>query len=165
MWTIIKVDLKNLELLKKEFKKKIGNDVKIYSPKFLIQKYKKNKLIGKELNLLGDYLFCYHAKFENNEIINILKFTKGLKYFLTGFNHSQKEIKNFINQCKKAENKNGYLNQNFIKLLENTKYRFSSGPFSEKIFKIINLQKNKIDILLGNIKTTIKRKDYFFTPL
>ena len=52
MWTIIKVDLKNLEFLKKELKKKIGNDVKIYSPKFLIQKYKKNKLIGKELNLL-----------------------------------------------------------------------------------------------------------------
>ena len=65
MWTIIKVDLKNLEFLKKELKKKIGNDVKIYSPKFLIQKYKKNKLIGKELNLLGDYLFCHHIKFES----------------------------------------------------------------------------------------------------
>ncbi len=57
MWTVIKVDLKNLEFLKNEFRKKVGQDVKIYSPKFLIQKYKKNKLIGKELNLLGDYLF------------------------------------------------------------------------------------------------------------
>ena len=32
MWTIIKVDLKNLEFLKNEFKK-VGEDVKIYSPK------------------------------------------------------------------------------------------------------------------------------------
>ena len=100
MWTIIKVDLKNLEFLKKELKKKIGNDVKIYSPKFLIQKYKKNKLIGKELNLLGDYLFCHHIKFESNEIINMLKFTKGLKYFLNGFSQSQKDIEKFIYKCK-----------------------------------------------------------------
>ena len=90
MWTVIKVDLKNLEYLKNEFRKKVGKDVKIYSPKFLIQKYKKNKLIGKELNLLGDYLFCYHTKFKNNELINVLKFTKGLKYFLGGFSQCQR---------------------------------------------------------------------------
>ena len=29
----------------------------------------------------------------------------------------------------------------------------------EKIFKIINLQKNKIDIVLGNIKTSINKKN------
>jgi hypothetical protein len=44
MWTIIKVDRKNLEFLKEEFKKKLGKNVIIYSPKLLIQKYKKNKL-------------------------------------------------------------------------------------------------------------------------
>ena len=31
--------------------------------------------------------------------------------------------------------------------------------------KIIDLQKNKIDILLGNIKTTIDKKEFSFTPL
>ena len=165
MWTVIKFNKNNINLIHNEINKKLGSDVEIYVPKFLVQKFKKTKLINIELNLLGDYLFCFHNNFVKEETLHQLKFTKGLKYFLTGFNHSQKEIKNLINQCKKAENKNGYLNQNFIKLLENTKYRFSSGPFSEKIFKIINLQKNKIDILLGNIKTTIKRKDYFFTPL
>ena len=50
MWTIIKVDLKNLEFLKNEFKKS-RRGCKIYSPKLFIEKYKKNKLIGKELNL------------------------------------------------------------------------------------------------------------------
>ena len=40
MWTIIKFDKKSLEFLKKDFKKKLGTDVTIYSPKFLIQKYR-----------------------------------------------------------------------------------------------------------------------------
>ena len=44
MWTIIKFDRKNLEFLKKDFKKKLGSDVTIYSPKLLIQKYKKISL-------------------------------------------------------------------------------------------------------------------------
>ena len=42
MWTIIKFDKKNLELLKKDFKKKLGEDITIYSPKIFIEKYKKN---------------------------------------------------------------------------------------------------------------------------
>ena len=46
-----------------------------------------------------------------------------------------------------------------------SKYRFSSGPFAEMIFKIIDLQKNKINILLGNLKTTIKKNDFLFNPL
>ena len=165
MWTIIKADRKNLVFLKEEFKKKLGKDLTIYSPKLLIQKYKKNKLIGKELNLLGDYFFCFHKKFKSRETFSLLKFTKGLKYFLDGFNQSQEEIETFIQKCKQAENKKGYLTQNFFELCRNSNYKFTSGPFSEKIFKIINLQKNKINILLGSIKTTIKNKEFSFTPL
>jgi len=165
MWTIIKVDRKNLEFLKEEFKKKLGKNVIIYSPKLLIQKYKKNKLTGKELNLLGDYFFCFHEKFKSQETFSLLKFTKGLKYFLDGFNQSQEEIETFIQKCKQSEDKKGYLTQNFFELCKNSSYKFTSGPFSEKIFKIINLQKNKIDILLGSIKTTIKNKEFSFIPL
>ena len=40
--------------------------------------------------LLGDYLFCYHKKFENKNVLNSLKFTKGLKYFLNGFELSER---------------------------------------------------------------------------
>ena len=32
--------------------------------------------------------------------------------------------------------------------------------FQKKIFKIINLQKNKIDILMGNLKINIKNKNF-----
>ena len=53
----------------------------------------------------------------------------------------------------------------FFDLDLNKRYKFLSGPFSEKIFKIINLQKSNIRVLMGNIKTTIKRKEFLFTPV
>ena len=46
-----------------------------------------------------------------------------------------------------------------------SEYKFSSGPFANIIFKIIQLQKNKINILMGNIRTTINKKELFFRPL
>lgn len=165
MWTIIKYERKNLASLKKEFNEKLGSEVIIYAPKIIIQKYNKNKLINKEFNLLGDYLFCYHIKFKENNILNLLKFSRGLKYFLAGFYQSQEQIVEFIKKCKKYENKKGHLTHNFYQIYKNANYKFLSGPFTEKIFKIINLQKNKIDIVLGNIKTSINREKYSFTPL
>ena len=62
--------------------------------------------------------------------------------------------------CKSSE-KDGYLSYNFYKLNLNGKYKFTTGPFVEKIFQIINMQKNKIDILMGNLKTTIKKKSFY----
>ena len=165
MWAVIKFDKNNLESLKKDFKKKLGKDLSVYSPKLFIQKYKKNKLINKEFTLLGDYLFCFHKKFENPSVVNSLKFSRGLKYFLTGFVQSQEEIKKFVKKCKESEDSKGYVTQNFFKIYTNSNYKFSSGPFSETIFKIINLQKNKINILLGNIKTTIGKNKFSFIPL
>ncbi len=165
MWAIIKFDKNNLEFLKKELKEKMGGDFTIYNPKFIFQKYINNKCIHKEFNLLGDYLFCFHKNFKNPDNLNNLKFTKGLKYFLNGFIQSQEEIKKFIKKCKDSENEKGYLTQNFFELSVNSKYQFTSGPFTEMIFKIINLEKNKINILLGNIKTTIKKNEFVFSPL
>tara|TARA_B100000586_G_C19916207_1_gene345297 strand:+ start:29 stop:526 length:498 start_codon:yes stop_codon:yes gene_type:complete len=165
MWAILKFDKKNLLNLKQDLKKKLGEDVSIYSPKLCIQKYKRNKIVKKEFDLLGDYLFCYHKKFENPLTINSLKFTKGLKYFLNGFIESQLEIKQFIEKCKQSEDSKGYLNQNFFEINTALDYKFSSGPFVEKIFKIVKCQKNKIDILLGNIRTTINKNKFLFTPL
>ena len=59
MWAILKVDINNLNYLEKDFKKKLGNEINIYSPKLIIQKYKKNKLPSKEFTLLGDYIFAF----------------------------------------------------------------------------------------------------------
>ena len=81
MWTIVKFDKKKLGFLKEDFTKKLGKDFIIYNPKLFIQKYKNNKLINKEFNLLGDYLLCFHKDFKNPATINKLKFCRGLKYY------------------------------------------------------------------------------------
>ena len=39
------------------------------------------------------------------------------------------------------------------------------GPFTDKIFDIINIQKNNISILIGNLKTTIKREKFLSNPV
>ena len=119
----------------------------------------------KEFDLLGDYLFCYHNGFVKKRLLEQLKFTRGVKYFLNGFISSQNEIKKFIEKCKNIENEKGYIKHSFYDLEIDKYYKFSSGPFTDKIFKIIELQKNKIDILMGNIKTKIKKKEFLFTPL
>ena len=164
MWTIIKFDKKKLSFLKKDLQIKLGNNFKIYIPKLFLHKYKKNKLIEKEYNLLGDYLFCYHDDFSNNENIKKLQYSRGLKYFLNGFVKSQNEIIKFISKCKNAEDNSGYLSKNFYQLHVNSKYRFATGPFTKMIFEIISINKNEIDIFMGNIKTTIRRKDFLFYP-
>ena len=99
MWKILKFDHKNLELLKKDLFKKLGQDLKIYIPKLRIQKYKNNKLINKEINLLGSYMFCFHESFGYENKINSLRFLRGLKYFLEGFTKSQSDIEEFIKKC------------------------------------------------------------------
>jgi hypothetical protein len=165
VWTIIKFNKKKLNSLKEDFSNKFGKDYKIYIPKLMCQKYRNNKIVKKEINLLGDYMFCFHSSFENTKIINTLNNLRGLKYFLTGFKDSQKEIMDFINQCKNSENKDGFLSYKFYNLKLNKSYRFFSGPFTNKIFKIIELQKNKIHILMGNLKTTVKKEDFLIQPV
>jgi len=122
-------------------------------------------LIKKEYNILGDYVFCYDKTFKNKEILGQLKFVKGLKYILGGFLLEQKEIEEFIKKCKKFENPKGYITQNLFQPQENLKYKFISGPFVDKIFQIIKVQENKIKVLMGDVKTTIKKREFLFNPL
>ena len=110
-------------------------------------------------------MFCFHTNLKEKKIVNSLRYTRGIKYFLEGFCQSQMEIEKFIKKCKDSENKEGFLSRDFFDLNINSKYRFSSGPFTDKIFQIINLQRNKIKVLIGDIKTTIKKKEFLFTPL
>ena len=165
MWAIIKSDKKKLFFLHKDLKEKLGKDLIIYSPKILVDKFKKNKKVNSELNLLGDYIFCYHEKLCNPLIINSLKFTRGLKYILEGFISSQKEIKEFVKNCKKHENNDGYITQTIFEVLIDKEYQFSSGAFTNQIFKIMNMQRDKISISIGNLKTRINKKKFLFYPV
>ena len=165
MWTVIKFEKKQINFLREDLTKKLGSNYKIYIPKIKIQKYKKNKLISKEVSVLGDYMFCFHKQFNSRLTIEALKFVRGLKYFLTGHNDSQDDIENFIKRCSKLEDKNGYISKDLFELEINKSYKFSSGPFTDKIFKLINLQRDILKISMGNLSTSINRKKYLFTPL
>lgn len=165
MWTVIKFEKNKLSLLKKDLKFKLGKDLRIYIPKMLLEKYKNNKIIKKEFNLLGNYLFCFHKNLKNTNIAKNLLYCRGLRYLLEGFAYSQKEIENFISKCEESENNKGYLTKNFFSLNINSKYKFSTGPFTDMVFKIVNLQKSKIDIYLGNLKATINKEDFLFSQI
>ena len=164
MWAILKIEKKSFFLLKNEFQTKLGIDLAFYAPKVLIEKIINKKKLKKELNLLGDYIFCFHKKFEDSKNLNSLKTTRGLKYILPNYHKSQEEIREFIHKCKINENKNGYINPSFFELVINKKYKFINGPFSEKIFGLIKLNKNKISILLDNIKIKIDKNKFLFKP-
>ena len=165
MWTIIKFEEKKFTFLKSDLEKKLGSNCQFYIPKLLYKNFSKKKLIKKEFNLLGNYLFCYNDKFKDTKFVETINYTRGLKYVLKGFNQSQKEICTFIEKCKVSEDNDGYISEPFYDLKINSDYKFFSGPFTNTIFKIIQLQKNKIKILMGNIKTTVNKKEYLFQPI
>tara|TARA_B100000965_G_scaffold379611_1_gene375478 strand:+ start:484 stop:981 length:498 start_codon:yes stop_codon:yes gene_type:complete len=165
MWTVIKFDKKKINLLQQDLLKYIGKDCVFYRPKIQIQKYYKNKLIKKDFEILGDYLFCYHKSFYKKNIIDLLKFSRGLKYFLSGFIEFQTELDNFIKKCKKSEDINGYISRNLFDVKLNKNYKFNSGPFVSKLFKIVELEKNRISIVMGNIRTHFKKEEFLFTPV
>ena len=165
MWTVIKFDKKKLSCLKNDLVKKFNSQTNIYCPKILIEQFKNNKLVKKELNLLGDYIFCYNEEFSDNFNLDKIKYLKGVKLLLDGFKKSQSEIDIFIKKCKEMENSDGYITQGAFEVKIDQSYKFSSGPFTEKIFKIIEIQKNKLKILMGNFTTIVDKRDYLLSPL
>jgi hypothetical protein len=91
---------------------------------------------------------------------------KGLEYFLEGHNQNQHQIIKFIEYCKSFEDEKGYLTQSFFKKMVMKKAKFISGPFTNMIFEIIERQKNRLKILVGNIVTTIPDKtNYLYRPI
>ena len=165
MWTVIKFDKSKLNFLKTELKNKTGNDIIFYLPKLNIDKYYNNKISRKVVNLLGDYIFCYHKQFSDKRFVQYIKNTKGLKYLLSGYQSSQKDIAQFIAFLKSSENQSGIISKNIFKIFKNNFYKFSNGPFVNQIFKIIEIQKNRIDILIGEIRTSINKNNCLFYPV
>jgi len=164
MWIVAKYDKKKANFFLEDLKKKLKDKVVIYNPRVKIEKFYKKKIISKELNILGDYIFCFNPKFADQKIIDNLQFTKGLKYFLSGFYKSQKEIKEFIKKCKKSENENGFISADFFDIELNKKYKFNSGPLLNLIFQVVEVQKTKFKVLMGDKIATVE-KGFLFSSL
>jgi|TARA_Y100000389_G_scaffold190885_1_gene216280 hypothetical protein len=165
MWSVIKFEKKNFNYFKNEINNKFGSNFQIYCPKIIVENFKNNKLIKKEINLLGDYVFCFYKEFSKKDILNQIKYLKGVKYLLDGYLKSQDEIENFVKSCKNMENEKGHITQTSFETKINHYYKFSTGPFTQQIFKIISMQKNKLKILMGNCKTIVDKRDYLLSPL
>tara|TARA_B110000003_G_C16635928_1_gene528428 strand:- start:1766 stop:2266 length:501 start_codon:yes stop_codon:yes gene_type:complete len=159
MWLVIKLK-KGLifEIFKSGLKKILSSDPKIYSPKITKQSIKGNKFYQKDLYVLGNYVFVFHEKFRNNFFINKLSFIKGVDTVLKGFHQSQDEINLFIDKCKKNEDENGYLLQEFFSNVIGEKIKFHSGPFINFVSELIDVQRNKISLLAGKYKILVSKK-------
>ena len=162
MWVVLKSKKNKVKYLVNEIKKRYGKEISFFIPKIQINKIKNFKMFTEEKNLLGDYILCYHPSFQDKKFLNNLKYTRGLKYLLVEFTHSQKNIINFIDNCKNFEDPNGFIKQNFFQINIKDDLKFLSGPFTNQIFSIINEQRSKFNILLGNFKTSVSKEKYLF---
>ena len=166
MWTVVKIKKKELNIFKKNLTDKIGQDIEFYYPKIEYHKNIKNKVRKFEKLILENYVFCYHKKFKDHTNITKVKFVRGLEYFIDGYEKNQSEIIKFIDHCKSFENNKGYITPAFFKTMVTKKGQFVSGPFTNMMFEILERQKNKLKILVGNIVTTISdKKNYLYRPI
>ena len=101
--------------------------------------------------------------FQTNLSLNLLNTQKDV-LILKGFSNCQNEIERFINNCKKFENEKGYISENFFQLKEKFHYKFCTGPFVSQVFKILKMEKHKLDVLLGNLKISLNQKKFLFKP-
>ena len=118
MWVVAKYKKKKKFI---EFKNKSKNsfeDIVLYRPKILINYFKNNKLIEKEICLFNDYIFIYSKDFIKKNKLNNLNFTNGIKSVLNNSIFNQKELNDFISKCKNFEDSHGYLKQDFFNFLK-----------------------------------------------
>jgi len=166
MWVVAKIKKREIGIFKEELIKKAGKDIQFYCPKIEYHQYFNNKVHRLEKFVLENYIFCYHTNFSKSIFMNKLRFIKGLKYFLNGYCQNQNEIIKFIKHCKHSENNKGYLTQTFFKSIITKKAKFISGPFTNMFFKILEKQKNKLKIVVGNVVTTISdNSNYLYRPV
>ena len=166
MWVVAKIKKREVKIFKGDLIEKLSKDIQFYCPKIEYIKYSGDKAKRFEKFILENYIFCYHKKFEKANFVNEYKFLKGLEYFLEGCNQNQRNIIIFIEYCKAYENEKGYLTQSFFKTTIKGKAKFISGPFTNMIFEIIEKQRNKLKILVGNVVTTISdNSNYLYRPV
>ena len=157
MWVVLKYKSKELKILKDSFFKILGEMPEFYNPKYKYERYINNKLKTFEKSILNNYLICKHNKFKDPKIVNILKNSRGLIYFLSGCEFNQKKLEEFIKFCRLNEDANGFLTQSFFKIIKKTKAKFISGPFTQMIFDIIEDKGGKLKVLLNNVNMTISK--------
>ena len=114
------------------------------------------------VNLLGNYVFCFHENFKDMKNLITARYTRGLDYFLESCTNSQIEIKKFINFCKENENPDGFINQEFFNKIILNKGKFVNSPLANLVFEIIGKEKKYLNILIGKREIKISKKSNIF---
>ena len=163
MWVIAKYKKKELNTFLKEFKKKLKDEIKIYQPKVLLNS-KTKKILFK--SILGNYIFLWNEKFKNSNSLELLKFTKGLEYFLIKPECNQSQITEFINSCKNHEDEKGFLRPSFFMSIIRDKAKFLTGPFANFAFKVVEKKEKFLCVFIDGFKLIIKNNNNnHFQPL
>ena len=71
-------------------------------------------------------------------------------------------MKSFINSCKQNEDNEGYITSSFFKSKIIDRAKFMSGPFTNMFFDILKKQKNKFEVLMGNLKVSVSNKEIIY---
>ena len=165
MWTIIKYKRNEYENMISNLKSKIGEKIKFYNPRIKYTKKNRNKVKFFTNYILEGYAFCFCENFKKKIFLSNLQYTVGVDYFLDGYIQSQNQIIKFIKFCKKNENLDGNLQQEFFFKLQLHKAKFLNGPFSNLIFEILEKRKNNIKGTFGSMNIIINKKsNLFYNP-
>ena len=162
MWLVAKIKNNNYEIFKNEILK-IEKNVEFYEPKYKISFVTKKKTKILKKNLFNTYIFCKISNY-NQFSLNKIKFCKGLKYYLSGYELYQKSIIQFIDYCKSFEDENKFITNAFFKNLVSEKGKFFSGPLRNIIFEKKKKKKNKVIVTFGKFIATVRDNKAIYAP-
>ena len=93
-----------------------------------------------------------------------IKYSRGLKYILSNFINSQKEIEDFVGKCKQNEDLNGYIKKVFL-ILSRKKIVSLFRSLYKFCFRYLKKKTKIIDILLGDYKVSVSKEQNLFRPV
>ena len=159
MWVVLKIKkYSELNIIIKSLTDLFGSSPKLCNPKVKTSTRIKKNII-KDIFLLEKYILIHHYKLSNQFYLNKIRYMRGIDYCLQGFKSCQNEIYKFVQRCEKYQDNLGYVNSDFFNLSEGMDIRFSKGPFVNFVSKIVEIQKKKLKMLVGNYSIYLEKKE------
>lgn len=160
MWVVLKIKkYSELNIIRKSLTDLFGSSPNLCNPKVKTKKISNKKNTNKDTFLLEKYILIYHNKLSDQFYLNKMSYMRGIDYCLQGFKGCQNEINKFVQKCEKNQDISGYVNSDFFNLYEGMDIKFSKGPFVNFVSKIVEIQKKKLKMLVGNYSIYLEKKE------
>ena len=160
MWVVLKIKkYSELDIIRKSLTDLFGSSPKLCNPKVKTKNISSKKNTIRDTFLLEKYILIHHNKLSNQFYLNKIRYIRGIDYCLQGFKSCQNEIYKFVQKCEKNQDTSGYVNSDFFNLSEGMDIRFSKGPFVNFVSKIVEIQKKKLKMLVGNYSIYLEKKE------